>query len=128
DMPWKSNLLPWGKIVDKYITQMSDFYEDMKVEQYVIMPNHIHFLFSVKKDGASRTSPPTREGEVSRQHAAASRFVSTLKRFCNKEIGQSIWQRHFYDHIIRTQEDYEEHLRYIQSNPARWHYDELYAE
>ena len=34
----------------------------------------------------------------------------------------------FYDHVIRNREDYEEHVRYIAENPARWYYDELYTE
>ncbi len=52
----------------------------------------------------------------------------TFKRFCNKKYGKNIWQRGFYDHIIRNDEDYENHLRYIQENPLRWELDELYAE
>ena len=79
-------------------------------------------ILFVKNGGASRTSPPTK------QHSAASQFVSTFKRFCNKEYGENVWQRGFHDHIIRNREDYEEHLRYICENPMRWLYDELYAE
>ena len=67
------------------------------------------------------TSPPTK------QHTTVSKFVSTFKRFCNKEYGENIWQRSYYDHVIRDREDYEEHVRYIMENPARWYYDELYT-
>ena len=69
------------------------------------------------------TSPPT-----VKQHSYVSHFVSTFKRFCNKEYGENIWQRNFNDHIIRNREDYEEHLRYIYENPMSWYYDELYTE
>ena len=55
-------------------------------------------------------------------------FVSTLKRFCNKEYGENIWQARFYDHIIRNRRDYEEHVKYILENPIRWEYDELYSK
>ena len=128
-------LLPCGKIAEKYINQLSDFYNGLSVERYVIMPNHIHMLLFVKptendifetellsEEGASRTSPPTR------QHSTVSRFVSTFKRFCNKEYGTNIWQRYYHDHIIRNQKDYEEHVNYILLNPTRWYYDELYVE
>ena len=93
------------------------------MDKYVIMPNHIHMILFVREDGASRTSPPT-----VKQHAAVSQFVSTLKRFCNKEFGETVWQRGFYDHIIRGREDYEEISKYIYENPIRWYFDELYAE
>jgi len=122
DAPKNVELLPHGKIAEKYIHQLNNFYEDITVDQYVIMPNHIHIMLLVRDDGASRTSPPTK------QHSAVSRFVSTFKRFCNKEYGENIWQRGFYDHIIRNREDYEEHLRYIHENPTNWYYDELYEE
>ena len=116
------HLLPYGVIADKYLRGWNDFYDDVKVDQYVIMPNHIHVMLFVFDYGASRTSPPTR------QHSAVSQFVSTFKRFCNKEYGGNIWQRHFNDHIIRDREDYENHIKYICENPLKWRFDELYSE
>lgn len=116
-------LSQYGKIADKYINQLNDFYENISIDEYVIMPNHIHLLMFVRGDGPSRTSAPT-----SKQHSTVSRFVSTFKRFCNKEYGKNIWQSHFYDHIIRCREDYEETVKYIHENPIRWYYDELYSE
>ena len=108
------NLSSYGKIADKYINQLNDFYNDICVDKYVIMPNHIHLLLSITDNGASRTSPPTV------QHSAVSRFVSTFKRFCNKEYGANVWQRHFYDHVIRNQRDYDEIWQYIDNNPRKW--------
>ena len=108
-------LLPYGEIADKYIQKLNDFYEHIKVDKYVIMPDHIHILlFLLENDGASRTSPPTK------QHSSVSQFVSTFKRMCNKEYGKNIWQRSYYDHIIRNSEDYDEIRRYIKDNPRRW--------
>ncbi len=123
DAPKNVELLPYGEIAKKYINQLNDFYDDIKVDRYVVMPNHIHIILFVFENGASRTSPPT-----TKQHSIVSRFVSTYKRFCNKEYGENIWQRGFYDHVIRGREDYEEIVRYIYDNPARWYYDELYVE
>ena len=60
------------------------------------------------------------------QHSAVAQFISTFKRFCNKEYGENIWQRHYNDHIIRDREDYEEHVKYICENPMNCYYDELY--
>ena len=124
-------LTQYGEIADKYIKQLNDFYEHLSVEKYVIMPNHIHFLLWVKENknktdnGQSRTPVPT---NVERANSACSQFVSTFKRFCNKEYGENIWQARFNDHIIRNRDDYEEHVKYIYENPIRWYYDELYTE
>ena len=76
-------------------------------------------------DGQSRTPVPT---NIERANSVCSQFVSTFKRFCNKEYGENIWQARFNDHIIRNRDDYEEHVKYIYENPLRWYYDELYAE
>ena len=135
DGPATVELLPYGKIAEKYLNQLNEFYNDISVERYVIMPNHIHMLLFVKpsennidanmmetENGPSRTPVPTIQNSI------VSRFVSTFKRFCNKEYGKNIWQYRSYDHIIRNQKDYEEHINYIYTNPMHWYYDELYTE
>ena len=88
------------------------------------MPNHIHIMLWVKGaiNGPSGTPVPTTQNSI------PSRFVSTFKRFCNKEYGTNIWQYRSNDHIIRNRQDYKDHLKYIYENPIRWHYDELYSE
>ena len=58
--PKNVKLLPHGIVADKHIKQMNEFYENITVDQYVIMPNHIHFLLFVREDGSPRTSTPTR--------------------------------------------------------------------
>ena len=128
--PHTVQLLPYGEIADKYIKQLDEFYDHIFVDQYVIMPNHIHILLQVvskdtdaKNGGSPRTSTPT-----TRQTSAVSHFVSTFKRFCNKECGENIWQRGFYDHVIRDRADYEKRVKYIDENPIRWYYDELFVE
>jgi REP element-mobilizing transposase RayT len=116
-------LTVYGKIADKFINQLNDFYDNISVEQYVIMPNHIHIILFVRNNGSSGTSTPT-----VKQHSAVSAFVSTFKRFSNKEIGENIWQRYYYDHIIRNKHDYEEISKYIHENPLKWQFDELYCD
>ena len=115
-------LTKYGEIADKYIKQLNEFYTHISIESYVIMPNHIHLLLFVKGGGQSRTPVPTRANSV------FSQFVSTFKRFCNKEYGENIWQARCNDHIIRDREDYEKHVKYICENPMNWYFDELYEE
>jgi len=127
----RNELTRYGVIADKYVKQLNDFYNHLSIEEYVIMPNHIHFLLWVKENknttdnGQSRTPVPT---NVGRSNSVCSQFVSTFKRFCNKEYGENIWQTRFNDHIIRNRNDYEEHVKYIYENPMRWCYDELYEK
>ena len=77
----------------------------------------------VCEDGSSRTPTPT-----DKPNAVVPAFVSTFKRFCNKEFGENIWQRYYYDHAIRNKRDFEEISKYIYENPLKWQFDELYCE
>ena len=114
-----------GKIAEKYIMQMQDFYDNIRIEYFVIMPNHVHMLINVLKDvsfedsnGTSRTPSPT--------NTVISKFISTFKRFCNREIGENIWQRAYHDHIIRNDDDLEKHIDYIFNNPLNWESDDSF--
>ena len=148
----KVQLTRYGEIADKYINQINDFYSNLSIESYVIMPNHIHIMLWVKGDecgpsgtpvptvkdlcGPSGTPVPTVKDLCgpsgtpvpTAQNTIPAKFLSTFKRFCNRECGINIWQYRSYDHIIRNRQDYDEHLRYIYENPMRWYYDELYSE
>ena len=93
--PAETVLSKYGRIAERQLMLLNDRYPTITIDKYIIMPNHIHMILIVSQSGASRTTPPTK------QHATVSQFVSTFKRFCNKECGRNIWQRYFHDHIIR---------------------------
>ncbi len=119
DVP-KIDLTKIGKIVNDRIIEMNNIYKNVSVEKYVVMPNHIHLLIVIDSynesiyDGTSRTPSPTRQNSV------ISSFVSTFKRYTNKQIGYNIWQRSFHDHVIRNEEDYLTRWQYIDENPKKW--------
>lgn len=120
-------LTGYGKIVDRRLREMSDFYDTVKIDKFVVMPNHIHLLIHISEDcggpgeipgGPSGTTVPT---------SVIGRFVGTFKRLCNRECGKNIWQSRSYDHIIRNEADYQEIWTYIDQNPAKWREDRFYV-
>ena len=127
----KVELLEYGIIADKQIKKMNDFYYYISVDKYVIMPNHIHLLISVKSEnGQSRTPVPTNfninNAKINNKNSLVAKFVGTFKRFTNKQYGKNIWQSRFYDHVIRGEQDYREIWDYIDGNPAKWREDRFY--
>ena len=116
----KMDLSEFGTILDKYINHMNCKYSHVKVDKYVIMPNHFHMIINITdfKNGASETAAPY-NNEI-------SKFVSLLKRYCNREYKTNIWQRSFNDHVIRDKNDYNKIWEYIDTNPARWKMDCFY--
>ncbi len=115
-------LSDYGKIVEKYICSINKTYTHIEIDKYCIMPNHIHFLVIIlgSDSGKPRTPSPT--------NAIIPMVVSTLKRFTNKEIGFSLWQRSYHDHIIRDEQEYLMIYKYIGENPLKWEKDCFYAQ
>ena len=120
----KINLTANGVIIENEIVKMNELYNNVSVTSYVIMPNHVHLLLAVlptDTDGTSGAPSPT--------NSEVARYVSTLKRMTNKKSTVDIWQRGYYDHVVRYEEDYFQHLQYIEENPKKWLIgkDEYYA-
>ena len=113
-----------GKILDKYIQFMSNKYSHIKIQKYIIMPNHFHLIVMItdynnKENGLSQAPNPTNN--------EMSKFVSLLKRYCNREYGKNIWQSSYNDHIIRGEKDYQKIWEYIDTNVIRWEKDCFYT-
>ena len=99
-----------GEIVQQGILQVAEHYENVVVDQYCIMPDHVHLILRIESDeGGRMISAPT-----------ISTVVGSLKRWVSRQIGKPIWQKSFYDHAIRNQRDYEEIWQYIENNPLKY--------
>ena len=121
----RTRLSPTGKIVARQLGNMIAFYPHVRIEKYVVMPNHIHLLIAIQQgpSGASRTPPPT----SARASQVIPMFISTLKRLTNKTAGHALWQRGYYDHIIRSPDDYNTNLALHRHQPRQWAQDTLYV-
>ena len=109
----KIQLTSIGIIVNEAINYINKNYSYYCVENYVIMPNHIHLLISIT---GGREDPPLRIYDV----------IGRLKSFTTKEYGSGLWQRSFYDHVVRNKQDYDEIYKYICENPMRWKDDKFH--
>lgn len=105
-----------GCVVEKYIESSKNVYENITVENYVIMPNHIHLLLYVADN----------DNETTKNCAAIPNYVSALKQYINRECGKNIFQRSYYDHIVRGEKDFDEIWSYIDGNPLCWNKDRFY--
>lgn len=98
-------------------------YPLVKLYQDVIMPNHIHAIIQIQencgKAGGASPSPTLID--------VICAFKSLTTRLCNKVAPiPQLFQRSFYDHMIRCESSYLEIARYIDENPAKWMQDEFY--
>ena len=107
----------FGKIAEQQLLSLED-----PVDQYVIMPNHIHVVLILESETAGARPRPTITDIV-------CAYKSLTTRECEKNgFDGKLFQTSFYEHIIRGREDYEKIVKYIYENRVRWYYDELYTE
>ena len=99
-----ASLSPWGKLLDQVIRDVPRHYAFLTVDHYVIMPDHVHLLLRIHAPGGK----------------GISTVVQQMKGALSKAIGRSIWQKGFYDHIIRNDADYIVRWKYIDGNIPRW--------
>ena len=96
-----------GIVIENEIYKLNTVYENIKVDKYQIMPNHIHLIIFIYEDSNGRTQfAPT-----------ISRIIKQFKGSITKQIGFSIWQKSFYDRIIRNEKEYQSVWNYIHNNP-----------
>ena len=113
-----------GEVVEKWIISLSEKYPEVNVDCYVIMPNHIHLLISIaRKSGREDPSPTVNSivGWLKYQSTVDINNTITLEK-------KKIFQRSFYDHVVRNNDDYREIYKYICENPRNWYFDKLYNE
>lgn len=99
-----------GIVLENEIYKLNTVYENIKVDKYQIMPNHIHLIIFIYEDSNGRTQfAPT-----------ISRIIKQFKGSITKQIGFSIWQKSFYDRIIRNEKEYQSVWNYIHNNPLKY--------
>lgn len=101
-------LSEYGKIADEAINNIEKIYNRVLLENYIIMPDHIHLLLTILSDENGRPmGAPT-----------IPTIINQLKGYISKKIGFSAWQKLYYDHIIRDDKDFEARWQYIEDNPG----------
>lgn len=117
-------LSAYGKIIEKAIGDIPEFYPNIEVDKFCIMPNHIHMILLIYNEavGDKITFP---EGGRIISAPTISTVIGQMKRSVSKQVGFSIWQKSFYDHIIRNEKEYREIWQYIDENPIKWDEDLL---
>lgn len=121
-------LTQWGRIVDAVIQNIPTHLH-VTIEQYVIMPNHVHLIAVITEEDRLRA---IHESPL-QGRSVMSKLIGYIKMNASKTIRQhygdiEVWQRGYHDHVIRNREDYVALAEYIQTNPLRWELDRLYSE
>jgi len=105
--------------------------KEIKLDEFIVMPNHLHGIIFIENTvGANGRSPLHRKNMGSK---TLSSFMAGYKSFVTKQInilrqtpGILVWQRNYYEHIIRNETELNKIREYIIYNPVNWKSDENY--
>ncbi len=129
----KMNLNQCGGIVNDVWNDLPNHYHNVELDIHAIMPNHFHGIIHIIVDGnetiavgAGLKPAPT---SISRRHKL-SEIIRGFKTFSSRRINQirnnpgvPVWQRNYYEHVIRQGTELDETRTYIINNPANWDTD-----
>ena len=123
-------LYEYGRSIEKCWKWLAEQYDYVHLDRYVIMPNHMHGIIVILRSGSGKGGSRTAPTEDTRKCKPLSRLIGAFKTVSTKQIniirntpGQKLWQRNYYEHIIRNEEELNHIRQYIVDNPANWRTD-----
>jgi len=112
-----------SEMIVKWLMELENKFPGVQIDKYIVMPNHIHFILNIK---GGHTGPPL-QGIINWfKTMTTNEYIKGVKYGMYKPFNKRIWQRSYYDHIIRNEQDYIHIAEYIQNNPAKWQEDRFY--
>ncbi len=141
-----------GKMIEKWFNELQNKFPDVKCHEMVVMPNHIHFIIeNIGSVGADLRVCPNdsnisktekRVSEILGEHAGSPlhRVLQWFKTMSTNEYIRGVknnnwipfdgklWQRNYWEHIIRNDQSYQKISDYIINNPSKWNDDTLFTE
>ena len=97
-----------GVISKKNLKNIEYVFNNISINEYIIMPNHIHMIIEIKEE---------------QEEVSINKIIKKFKSSVSRELGYSIWQKSYYDHIIRNEKEFYDIKQYIQNNVINWKND-----
>ena len=127
-----------GKIANECWLQIPKHFPNVILHEHIVMPNHVHGIIELAENGETNIEPQRNEFQkiIPRSIGSIIRGykIGVTKWFRNKPVGienfQSlrVWQRNYYEHIIRNEKSYQTISDYIINNPAKWNDDKFFMK
>jgi len=125
NIPSRIELSNIGKIIDTQWQDIPNQFDGIELDQYIIMPNHMHGILIINKRAQASGAPTAQLGQIIRSFKSKC-VINCLKyiQTNNLNLSAKIWQRNYHDHIIRNNKSLQKAREYIINNPANWAEDE----
>jgi putative transposase len=114
-----------GDMVESCWTQLPAQYPTVRLSTFVVMPNHLHGIILLDTDGEHAIGLGAVVGAFKSRTTVA--YIQGVKAGRYPPFRKRLWQRDYYDRVIRNEREFEAVSAYIVNNPANWHQDDLYS-
>lgn len=136
--PAQMELNEYGRIALEQWLQIPTRFDHIELDAFVVMPNHIHGILLINESAVYQNGEPQcGQPQGLPLRVALGNIVGAykslvanecLKIFKTKnELMGKLWQRNYWEHIIRDEQDLSNAYDYILNNPAQWETDQLYS-
>ena len=121
----------YGNTVSKCWLEIPRHFPNVEIDAFVIMPNHVHGIVNIVDDcrGTACRAPTEKFGRPTTRSLPT--IIRSYKSAVTKRINvlcgtqdTCLWQRNYYEHVIRNEHDLNEIRQYILDNPVKWDMDE----
>jgi putative transposase len=138
-----------GLVVAAHWQNLPKYHPRLNLDKFVVMPNHVHGILLLADlfvgagfgdhlnglTGNTLAKPAPTDAALSTQEYSISEIVRGFKTFSSRQINQirhaqgvPVWQRNYYDRIIRDQAALQQIRQYIDNNPLSWQQDQLHPD
>ena len=133
------------QIIRQHWLEIPEHFKNVELDEYIVMPNHIHGIVVIRncrgevsspvnttpvnttfnKSTGAETAPLQRGKYALGQIIAYFKYRSTkyINNVFKNQSGQPLWQRNYYEHIIRNEQSLHKIRQYIRNNPFNWERD-----
>jgi len=118
-----------GKMIEKSWVDIPEYYSTFDIDIFQIMPNHFHGIIHVGVGQAQGPAPTVSLPDIMNRFKTITtkRYVDGVKQNGWQPFSGKLWQRNYYEHVIRDDVELYRIREYIQNNPLNWQTDSLYG-
>jgi REP element-mobilizing transposase RayT len=122
-------LNPAGKMIENIYCNLKNEFNNIEMHEFVIMPNHMHGIIQIREMRADIESAPTTLSTIIQSFKRHTTILYTQGVKDNKypPFNKRIWQRGYYEHIIRDEQELKRIREYVLNNPEKWQHDKYYV-
>ncbi|MCW9708538.1 transposase [Fodinibius salsisoli] len=125
----------YGKIAEEEWRKTEKLRNNVRLDEFIVMPNHVHGIIELFKPSSDTARRVTTERFGKPVRGSLPTIVRSYKSAVTKQInelneqrGDKVWQKNYYDHIVRNHEELNRIRKYIKDNPKNWEHDKLNIE